>query len=403
MPSGLPLVRITGGVLGGWLTIMAPAVVTIALRLRDFDESGLPTFYARTLTVGWLTLLVALILAGRLGDRIYAHLGSRVLLARVGVPLFAITGLFLALAPTPNWLLAAWIAVQIPAALVVTTALAESGDHVSVSRRGIASGLVGASAILALLLGTTLVRLTGESTTWSFLLPALLGTLFALPLMITVPDTAAPSETSISRFRGISAQQLGLLWFLFLAASFLLSWSTSTTNGFVVTFVQYVLLAPAYEISTTSTTAVILAATLATSASLFFGWLSRGGQRGPRLWVLGASLCAGALALMVLAPSPLSFLLAAAVFGVGFGTANGVELSVVLNLRDSDDHLGQDLGVFTAVTTAPYVLVPALASVLLTGDTESGTRMLFGLASCVALLGALMTLRLALRVNARAN
>lgn len=401
MPSGLPLIRITGGVLGGWLAIMAPAVVTIALRLREFDDSGLPAFYARTLTAGWLTLLVALILAGRLGDRIHARLGSRVILARVGVPFLAITGLLLALAPTPNLLLVAWIAVQIPAALVVTTALAESGDHVSMSRRGLASGLVGASAILALLLGTTLVRLTGESTAWSFLLPALLGTLLALPLTIQVPEMSGPSEPSTRLFSGSGAQKSGVLWFLFLAASFLLSWSTSTTNGFLVTFVQYVLLEPADEVSTTSTTAVIVAATLATCASVFFGWLSRGGQRGPWLWVAGAALCAGALALMVFAPSPLSFLVAAALFGVGFGTANGVELSVVLNLRGTHHHLGQDLGLFTAVTTAPYVLVPALASVLLAGDTASGIRMLFVLASCMALLGAFMTVRLAMRSKAQ--
>ena len=135
---------------------------------------------------------------------------------------------------------------------------------------------------------------------------------------------------------------------------------------------------------------IIIATSLAVIASVLAGAWSRGRPRAVRLWVVAAVLCAVALGLLVVAPNASTLVLAAVLFGTAFGMANGVELAVALLVRRDPATLGRDLGVFTAVTSAPYVLVPALATVLLDVDARSGTFLLFQLACLTALVGGLV-------------
>lgn len=389
MRSRSLVAMVTGATLGGWMAIMAPAVVTIALRLREFDPSGLPSFYALTLALGWLMMMAALVTSGFWGDAIRRRTASRAPLARIGVPLITVGGVLLALAPSPGWLLVIWIAVQIPSAMVITTALAESGDALPVSRRGLTSGLVGAAPIAALLLGSLGVRVLADSLAWAFIVPAVLGALLAAPLMFA-GQIPAHDDEPVASGPGIGARS-SLLWPVFIVASFLLAWSTSTTNGFLVTFVQYPLRTPADDIAGLSTLTVVAASAVAMIASILAGTMSAGRPRTRWFWTSAAAICGGGLLVLVLAPSQGTFLIAAICFGIAFGTANGVELAVVLLVRRDATRLGRDLGLITAVTTAPYVLVPAAATVLLADDPTSGVLTLFTLAGVVALLAAILT------------
>lgn len=119
--------RAAAGVLGGWLAIMPPTVLTLALRIDEWD--GSPSTYANILAAGWLTMLLALVVSGRVSDRLFIRTGSRSLLVRVGASLIAVSGVLLALAPNAGWLAAAWIFIQIPAAMVITSALASVVMH----------------------------------------------------------------------------------------------------------------------------------------------------------------------------------------------------------------------------------------------------------------------------------
>lgn len=410
MVRALPIARIVGGVLGGWLAIMAPAVVTLALRLRDFDSTGMPSFYALMLALGWLTMLTALIALGMLGDRLRARTGSRVLLARVAVPLLLMSGVALALAPDPATLLGVWLLAQIPASAVVTTALAESGDHLPAGSRGLTSGLVGAASIVALLLGSVIVRLAGDTTQAGFIIPTVLGAALAAPLMMRVDGpagvAAAADSEATTQAAGVAPEAVRHLlraWPVFVVASFLLSWATSTTNGFVVTFVQYLAEAAEDQVAVTATGAVILASGCAVLASLVAGPLLGVHGRAPLTWVTGAVTCSLALLLMIALPTGAVFLAAAAAFGIGFGIANGVELAVILTLRPDADQLGLHLGLFTAATTAPYVLVPAVASAILVDDPRIGVTVLFLAAAIAAAIGAVLTARTTRAIRTQAG
>lgn len=396
-----PALKIAMGVLGGWLAITAPGVVTIALRLREFDPSGLPSTYALTLALGWLTLIAALVISGWIGDALQRRTSTRAPLARVGVPLMAVGGVLLAIAPSPSALAVAWVVVQIPSAMVITTALAEGGEVVSPSRRGLTSGLVGAAPIVALLLGSIGVRILSNSLTWAFVIPALIGAAVAAPLM-GVRSRQAPSgaigQTPVGATTG-SGQEATAIWLAFLVGSFLLSWATATTNGFIVTFVQNVVDVVSIDVADFASLAVIVASALAVASSIVAGTLAVRRGRAIGLWVAAAALCALALLVLVLAPTPLVVLIVGGFFGIAFGAANGLELSVVVLMRDHRGRLGRDFGLLTSVTTVPFVLVPALATVLLRPDAASGVRLLFTLACVFSGLAALIMTFAAVRAR----
>ena len=387
-----PAVKIALGVLGGWLAITAPGVVTIALRLREFDPSGLPSTYALTLALGWLTLIVALIASGAIGDAVHRRTSSRAPLARIGVPLMAVGGVLLALAPSPGALAVVWVVVQIPSALVITTALAEGGEVVAPSRRGLTSGLVGAAPIVALLLGSIGVRILSDSLTWAFVIPAMVGALVASPLMSVagrhttadVIDETADAEATEPKFAP------PVLWWAFLVGSFLLSWATATTNGFIVTYVQNVVDVVSTDVADISSLAVIIASALAVASSISAGTLAARKGRTIGFWIAAASLCSLALLVLVLVPTPAALVVIGALFGIAFGAANGLELTVVTLVRSQYDRLGRDFGILTAVTTVPFVLVPALATVALRTDAGSGVRLLFAIACVFSALAALV-------------
>lgn len=377
-----PAIKVPLGVLGGWLAVMAPAVVTIALRLREFDPSGLPSTYALILALGWLTMIIALLAAGVIGDAVHRRLSTRTPLARIGVPLTAVGGVLLAIAPSPVWLAVVWAGVQVPSAIVITTALAEGGQEVSLRRRGLTSGLVGAAPIIALLVGGITVRVLIDSLAWAFILPAVVGALVAAPLMLTGPGSAPAEMTEGDGIISVDGTQTSAsaLWLAFLTGSFLLAWATATTNGFLVTFVQYIVDVASDDVADLSSSAVIIASLLAIVASITGGLLTAKRGNSVRLWTVAAALCALALSILLAAPTSRMFLVAACVFGIAFGAANGAEWSVVLSVRNRRERWGRDFGILTAVTSAPFVLVPALATVVLRTDAEDGVRLLFTLA-----------------------
>lgn len=377
-----PAIKVPLGVLGGWLAVMAPAVVTIALRLREFDPSGLPSTYALILALGWLTMIIALLAAGVIGDGVHRRLSTRTPLARIGVPLTAVGGVLLAIAPSPVWLAVVWAGVQVPSAIVITTALAEGGQEVSLRRRGLTSGLVGAAPIIALLVGGITVRVLIDSLAWAFILPAVVGALVAAPLMLTGPGSAPAEMTEGDGIISVDGTQTSAsaLWLAFLTGSFLLAWATATTNGFLVTFVQYIVDVASDDVADLSSSAVIIASLLAIVASITGGLLTAKRGNSVRLWTVAAALCALALSILLAAPTSRMFLVAACVFGIAFGAANGAEWSVVLSVRNRRERWGRDFGILTAVTSAPFVLVPALATVVLRTDAEDGVRLLFTLA-----------------------
>ena len=388
MPPTRALIGVVGGVLGGWLAIMTPSVITIALRMRELGTESGSSFYALVIGAGWLVLIASLIVVGRVSDRLVELTGSRARLARIGVPLLAVFGVLLALAPANSWLAAGWLLAQIPAAVVITTALADSEAALARTGRGLVSGLVGAAPIAALLIGSVIARVLSDQPQVIFAVTGVLSAVIAAPLM-WVDGQPSQADIASSPDRGPEPAPLRWWpWVAFLLASFLLSWATSTTNGFVVAFIDHVSGFKTSDVAPIATSAVLLASFIAIISSIGAGAISRGRPRAGVMWTVAAASCSLALILLLTVQGTVGVMSAAALFGASFGIANGVALAIVLMLVEVR-RIGAGLGLFTAVTSAPYVLVPAVATLLLAGDSKGGLIALFALAVGTALIATL--------------
>lgn len=389
------VVKIALAVLGGWLAIMPASVLTIALRFREFDASGLPSQYSATLALGWLVLIAGLIGFGQAGDALERRGRSRILLVRWAVPLVAISGIALAVASTPTELALAWTIAQLATAATVTSALALSGSTIQVASRGLLSGLIGAASIVALLIGSVVVRALQHDLALAFIACAAVGAVLATPLALR-PPVRLDSGPNIDRRHTASTHRRWLsAWALFTAASFLLSWTTSTTNSYVVLFVENVSATSAADVANVATRAVTFATIAAIIASILGGLVMRGRRSAAIMWSAAAVVVALALVGLLARPSEGGIVGFATLFGAGFGLANGVELGLLLFLRHSPGKLGRDLGIFNSMTAVPYVLVPGVATAWLAGDPTAGVRGIFALASILGLVAAVITAPLA--------
>ena len=183
-------------------------------------------------------------------------------------------------------------------------------------------------------------------------------------------------------------------WVVFLLADFLLSWATSTGNSYLVVLIDTLGGADLADVSASATRAVGAATLTAIVFAVLGGMVSRNGRASVRVFAAGTLAVGIGLLITVLSPTAPGLLVAAIVFGAGFGAANGAELALAVQLRGSADVIGGDLGLLNAVTSIPYVLAPAAAALILAGDLASGLRVLYGLAVLMAVIGAVLALRI---------
>jgi MFS family permease len=374
--------------IGGWLAIFTPAVLSLSLRMMEFDSENFLDTYPVALAAGWLTLIASLVFFGALGDRLAQRRGSRALIARWGVALLIIAGVLLAAAPTNQWVIAAWLFLQIPAAMVISTALAVGGGSATRQQRGVVSGLVGASSIVALLVGSLVIAILADNVGAGILVSTLIGAALAIPLAL-LKEHPAPSRLEsepprIARRNG----KLTLVWIVFLASSFLLAWSTSTTNGFIVALIENFYAFDAADIAATAAIAVALASVAAITASILSGIVAQTPRKAAIQWIAGTLVTAASIFILTFLPQGAWLFIAAIALGLGFGMANGVEVTLTLNLRPSGASVGKNLSLLTSATTIPYVLVPAIAAIALANDTKAGLENLFTLAVVAAVAGA---------------
>lgn len=360
----------------GWLAVMPSSILSIALRLDEIDS---PAFvYSITLTLGWAALIVGVNFFGRLSDRLLANsAGTRnIMLLCTALML----GFNWALSETYSDLLlpVLWVLLQIPVAAIVsfaTTAAAES-HGASASTR--VSALVGATPLLATLLGSLIVQVVGEST-WIFLLPAIVAAVALLPFALQPPQKAAQLASVTN-----AQHETSRGWRWFLIASFFASWTTSATTSFLVPYAATVLGTPATTLASATSGILAGATMLSIAGSLALALRPRSQRLARRSFTIGAGLMAGGVALIIFLPSLQSLAIGGLLCGLGFGLVNGVELHIVQAFTAERGENGRRIGELTAVTTLPYVAVPAIGSVMLTINERLGLIGNFATAAVVS-------------------
>lgn len=362
------------GIMGAWMFVMPAATVTLALSVSQ--SGGSTRDYSIGLSVGWLTLAGMSIAFGALSDRIRARQPRRIgTLILVALTACLTVSLVLDAGTSPGVIVIAWIILQIPASAILGAAMSQAASVAEPRRRGIVSGLVGSAALLALMVGTPLALAAGPRL--SFTAAAIGGSVLLVPLLRLVarqmPTPVLTAPTGAVRAHPRSRAP----WLVLLGIGFFVSVATAITNSYVVAITSSILSIGGSQVSAESlaTLAIVIASLLAVIASTTAGVFLPTARRTSTAWVAALILLVASLVVIVAIPSVTTLLIGVAGFGLAFGVINSGELALALSTRPEIEHGGRTVAMFTAATTVPYILVPAMVALLPAAESRPLTML----------------------------
>jgi MFS family permease len=435
-----------------WLALLTPAIITLALRVRQLAPDNAAEPISRVLMAGALVALVSNPVFGALSDSTRSRFGRRRPWLVGGVLCGCASLAVIGLAPTVNVVLLGWCAAQLSFNAVLAAMVAIIPDRVPPAQRGTVVGILGVCMPIGQITGTYLVQLLSVNMLMALLVPGAIGVAGVLALAYTLgreplaagPDLAtavglgmpeqvdvsvasgspavlgaavqpttqgrvqAPGELAVARHsatlevlggsgepatqsgsRG-SRRDFGWAW---------LSRVFFTTGSCFLQAYQPFFLLDALHMSPPDVPHLMFRSTLVQAAmvviwSLISGRLSdRTGLRKPFV-MAGSTLQGLGLWVIAFSHSYSMLLLGVGLVGMGHGVYEGVDLALVTDvLPDRARHAAKDLGLLNIANTLPQVIAPLAAPVIL-AISRGDYLLLFAVAGAVAVLGSVFLLPL---------
>ena len=371
-----------------WLALLTPAMITLALRVRELAPQNATGAISLVLFTGAVAALVSNPLFGALSDRTHSRFGRRrPYLVGGAVSGFAALAL-IGIAPSVGLLCVGWCLAQLAYNAVLAAMVAIVPDQISSSQRGTVVGILGVCMPMGQIVGTYLVQLLSANLTLALLVPGALGLAGVLALAWVLSDTplAREAATPIQArpVEPLSRRDFHWAWlsrvFFVMGSIFLQAY-------------QPLLLIDGMGFPATQGPKLIFRSTLVQAImmvtwSLIAGRLSdRIGRRKP-IAMAGSVIQGLGLWLIALAPSYTLFLGGVALLGVGHGVYEGVNLALVTEvLPDRARHAAKDLGLLNITNTLPQVIAPLAAPIIL-AVSQGDFTLLFLVAGAVPMVGA---------------
>ena len=374
-----------------WLALMTPAMITLALRVRQLVGGAAARPVSLVLFAGAVAALVGNPVFGALSDRTRSRFGRRrpYLVGGVlsGFAALALIGLGTSITlVTLGWCLAQ---LAYNAGLAAMVAIVP--DRIPASQRGTVVGILGVCMPVGQIAGTYLVQLLADNLTLALLVPGAIGVAGVLALAFVLPDGLPPEGVQEpARAPGLPSR-----FDLLAHRDFLWAWSSRVLFVMGSIFLQAYqpfLLLDGLGFAATEVPRLIFRSTLVQAAmmvvwSLVAGRLSdRMGRRKP-IAMVGSAIQGLGLWLIAAAHSYTTFLCGIALTGMGHGVYEGVNLALVTEvLPDRARHAAKDLGLLNITNTLPQVIAPLAAPAIL-ALSGGDYMLLFLVAGAVPLVG----------------
>ena len=341
-----------------WLALLTPAIITLALRVRQLAP-GDPTG-----PISWILLsgaLVALIsnpVFGALSDRTTSRFGRRRPWLVGGMVCGCASLAVIGSAPTISVVLVGWCIAQLAYNAVLAAMVAIIPDQIPASQRGTVVGILGVCMPVGQITGTYLVKQLSSDMTLTLIVPGLIGAAGVLVLAYVLPDeprrgssvaspappaAASPWPPPATR----SHRDFSWAW---------LSRVLFTTGSCFLQAYQPFFLFDALKIDPVEVPQLIFRSTLV-SASMVVTWsLIAGrlsdltGRRKP--FVMAGSMIQGLGLWLIAAAHSYSMLLAGvALMGMGHGLYEGVDLALVTDVLPTGTNMPPRISVFSTSRT----------------------------------------------------
>jgi MFS family permease len=374
-----------------WLALLTPAMITLALRVRQLAGADAARPVSIVLFAGALVALVCNPVFGALSDRTRSRFGRRrpylVGGALGGFVALALIGA----APSLSLVLLGWCLAQLAYNAVLAAMVAIVPDQIPSSRRGTVVGILGVCMPVGQIVGTFLVQQLAGNLTLALLVPGAIGIVGVLALAFVLPDSpppplvAAPAGPARSHgFDFVAHRDFSWAW---------LSRVLFVMGSVFLQAYQPFLLLDELGFDASQVPRLIFRSTLVQAAmmvvwSLIAGRLSDRTGRRKSIAMAGSVLQGLGLWLIAAAHSYTTFLFGVALTGMGHGVYEGVDLALVTEvLPDRERHAAKDLGLLNITNTLPQVVAPLAAPAILVLSRGDYT-LLFLVAGAVPLMGA---------------
>jgi MFS family permease len=383
-----------------WLALLTPAIISLALRVRQLAPDDPAGPMSRILVAGALVALISNPVFGALSDRSTSRFGRRRPFLVVGVVCGCAALVLIGLAPSIGVVLLGWCLAQFAYNAALCAMVAIVPDQIPAPQRGTVVGILGICMPIGQIGGTYLVKELSFNMMWVLVVPGLIGVAGVLLLAVVLPDKsrpslplkpaaaprAEPSRAPVADSR--PRDHRDFMWALLSRVLF------TTGSSFLQAYQPFFLLEK-LKIDPADVPRLIFRSTLVSAAmvvvwSLLAGRLSdRTGARKP--FVMAGSIVQGlGLWLVAASDSYAALLLGVALTGVGHGIYEGVDLALVTDvLPDRDQHAAKDLGFLNIANTLPQVIAPLSAPALL-ALSRGDYALLFAVAGAVAVLGSVV-------------
>ena len=380
--------------LGIWLAFFTP----IQNLLPRFSEEiagsdGKEAALAIVTGVGAFVAIIANPLAGALSDRTTSRFGRR----RPWLLLGSLFGaIFIALLATQSSVVGLAVIWGLGQAAINSSyagLTATIPDQVPVTQRGVASGWVGLSQTLGIVLGVALVSFVVLGLAPGTYLTAILAFLLVIPFVLFLKDPPLPRADrppfKLGEFlRGfwVSPREHPDFAWAWLAR-FLVSLGSAMATLYLLFFLQDRVGLDETAAGQGQTLLVGLYALGTILTAVIGGLLSdRSGRR--KIYVIVATLIMALAALILIGTTTLQLaMVAALILGLGYGVYLAVDQALITQVLPSAEDRARDLGVINIANSAPQVLAPVIAAPIVTA--LGGYPVLYAVTAAIVILGAL--------------
>ena len=388
--------------LGMWMASLTPIQVLLPIQLQNIDKAHKIQALAIVSGLGAVAAVVATPLAGALSDRTTRAYGFGPLRGRrhrwtlATALLGAICMLILAHQRTVAGVALLWVLFSAFQNGEYASLSAAVPDHVPVRQRATVAGWVGMPQALGLVVGTVLVVLAlGSNVISGYYIMGALFFLLVIPFVFLTPDHPLPAEHRepfswrrlaaaywisprehpdfawawLTRFLASLAIAMGTLYLLYFLRDKVKLYQhdhIGAATGLLILIVIY-------------TVCVVLTAIVGGVIS------DRMGKRKMIVTVSGALMGVAAL-LLTFVENWDAALVAAVLFGIGFGAYLAVDQALITQVLPTAADRAKDLGIINIAIVGPAAIGAAIAGPLV---TLGGYPTLFAGTAVVAALGSI--------------
>ncbi|HEX7341808.1 MAG TPA: MFS transporter [Rhodanobacteraceae bacterium] len=386
--------------LGMWLAFLTPIQVLLAEQMEVIAPTNKESALGWVTGAGALMAVFANPLCGAWSDRTTSRFGRRRPWNLFGIILGAVGLIMLgyqhSLIGAAIW----WCVAQFGLNALLAALLAELPDQVPLAQRAVCSAWTGITQPLGVVVGTVLVAMLVTGITQGYWMTAGLLIACTAPFLLMVRNTRLekhqrpPWNTSeflcgfwIDPRRYPDFSRAWCMRFLVQLGSAL---STLYLLYFLRDAIHFQRLFPGRTAAQGLAVLVVIYAAALIIGAFVSGWLSDRSGRRKRNIIAGAVLMAAAALLLGLDPTWHASLVAAVLLGLGFGIYIAVEYALMTQVLPSANGRGKDLGILNVANSAPQVLGPVLAAVMVTH--LGGYSTLYLVTAIVIVLGGLLVL-----------